>query len=195
MPTFRQNKRCPYLDLSKHVFTHTHIPKTGCMTTNIDIFKFEKINTVTEGMTFINAEGIMSVTGDWGNWVFCRMFFPSASGHVSDSYWCEKLMNASKQDSHTHDNDIAIKEIDELLNDPDNEWSEEEKEFWEELKGTAGSEYEWIAVAMNRPRSIDAEQIPKGKILDCWLAVIFDGFDEICRRMEAGEIPEISCEE
>ena len=186
MAAYRHDKRCQYLNLSEHVFSHVHISKTGCMTTDIDIFRFAKPDTVTEGMTFVNAEGIMSVTGDWGNWIFCRMFFPSATGYVSDSYWCEKLRIASKQDSHSHDKDTAIKEIDELLNDPENEWTEDEKEFWEELKETAGSEYEWIACIMNKPSSIDVESLPRGKHLDYWLAAIFDGFDEICRRMEMG---------
>ena len=127
MSTYRSDKRCPYLNVSQHVFSHTHIPKSGCMTTPIDIFRFAKPNTVTEGMTFINSENIMSVTGDWGNWIFCRMFFPSSKNYVSDSYWREKLRIASKQTSHIHESDVAIKEIDELLNDSDNEWTEEEK--------------------------------------------------------------------
>ena len=120
-------KRCEYLDLSKHEFSYTHIPKTGCMRTDVDIYKFAKPGTYCESFTFINAEGIMTVTGDWGNWVFCREFIPSPAGYASGSYWVEKAMNSSKQQ----------------------------------------------------------------KIIDYWLRAIMDAFDEICRRMDEGVIPEI----
>ena len=41
----------------------------------------------TERVKFINIEGVLVVTGDYGNWIFCREFHPSSQGYVSDNYW------------------------------------------------------------------------------------------------------------
>jgi hypothetical protein len=68
--------------------------------TNFDFSEHELIITKSDGLLvhtlkhkdynkmyrfdFINTNGIMAVTGDYGNWMFCREFHPSPDGGVSD---------------------------------------------------------------------------------------------------------------
>jgi hypothetical protein len=54
----------------------------------------------------------------------------------------------------------------------------------EDLKGSvSGGEYSYIAKAMDRPGSFEAEMIPRGKVYNSWLPIIFDAFDEMCQRV------------
>src|SRR3989344_2189435 len=82
--------------------------------TGVDFTKHELIVTEQEGLlvhrlkhpeytymnsvTFINTNGIMAVTGDYGNWIFCREFHPNDKEGVSGGYWLEKLKIASSQE-------------------------------------------------------------------------------------------------
>lgn len=52
---------------------------------------------------FINTDRILTVTGDYGNWTFCRPFVPSKDGYVSDLYWIEKLRMSNYLDFDTLD--------------------------------------------------------------------------------------------
>jgi hypothetical protein len=168
------------VDFSKHVLTTTKHDNI------ITIYDFSIPGTCARSIKFINTQGIMAVTGDYGNWVFCREFHPSEEG-VSDSYWVQKLKINSTQDPYIFDATTAQMEIDELLNDEDFEFSDEEKIWLEHLKRAASDgEYEYISEAMDRPSSFDAEMIPRGKILNYWLPIIFDAFDEIYDRMRNG---------
>jgi len=67
-------------------------------------------------INFINTNGVMVVTGDYGNWLFCREFHPSAEGGVSDGYWHEKLQRLSTQDGLEFDSTRTAEEIKEGLN-------------------------------------------------------------------------------
>lgn len=134
---------------------------------------------------FINTNGIMAVTGDFGNWIFCREFHPSEENYVSGGYWDEKLGLSSTQQSHEFDSETAQREIKELLEE--NEFNEDDTEFLNDLSDAAsGSEYEYIAKAMDHG-DFDSEMIPEGKKRNIWLDYIYDAFDEICNRIEAGE--------
>jgi hypothetical protein len=165
-------------DFSKHVLTITKRENTL-------IHVLAKPDTVMDSLTFINTNDIMAVTGDYGNWIFCREFHPSPSGSVSDIYWVEKLLSASSQDPYDFDGKIAKEEITELLKDPDQSLSTKEKEWLNELsEATNGSEFEYIAQAMDYPSSFPTEMIPKGKVTKYWLLVVFDAFEEICQRMK-----------
>lgn len=144
-------------------------------------------NTVTQGILFINTNDIMAVTGDYGNWIFCREFHPSATGSVSDRYWIEKLKICSCQDPFDFDSDVAKKEIEELK--LEHEFSEEEKEWLDDLSDEADQgEYAYIAKAMGHPNSFDTEMIPRGQSINWWLSVVFDGFEEICNRIKKDDV-------
>jgi hypothetical protein len=151
----------------------------------------KKPGTVIDSVKFINTNGVLAVTGDYGNWIFCREFHPSADGYVSDTYWCEKLKISSKQEPCVYDSEIAKEEIKGLLEEDDGSLSVEEKEWLNELSCEADEgEYSYIAKAMDRPGSFDAECIPRGKRLDYALEAVFDAFDEICKRIQEGKANE-----
>jgi hypothetical protein len=164
------------VDFSNHVLTITR--SKDCL-----LYNFAIPGRHTYSVQFINTHGIMVVTGDYGNWVFCREFHRSEEG-VSDSYWIEKLKISSTQDPYVFDSDEAARQVKELLEDSDHEFSEVEKEWLNELLIAAqDGEYSYIAKAMDRPGCFEAEMIPRGKVLNSWLPIIFDAFDEICRRI------------
>jgi len=171
--------RMDTIDFSKHVVTET-------LTDEIKIWEFADPNTNIYGITFINCKGIMSVTGDVGNWIFCREFHPSAEGYVSDSYWCEKLTMTSSQNPYEFDSDATEKHINELLQDEDEDLTEEGKEYLQGCLNHVGySEFEYDTFAYNNfPDDWDAESVPKCKKIQVWLLIVFDAFDEICRRMD-----------
>lgn len=152
------------------------------------IYHFYKPGTRVEGLTFINSCGIMAVTGDFGNWIFCREFWATADGYVSDGYWIEKLQISSTQEPREFDEQQAIKDIKELRED--HEFDEDELEFLQELEDAAGDgEYSFIAKIMDRPSSFDTEMLPRTKNkTNIWLEAIFDAFDTICKNLKAGVV-------
>ena len=151
---------------------------------DVIIHRIGKPGKRCEEVVFINAEGVLTVTGDYGNWVFCREFHPTADGYVSDSYWIEKLKIASSQQPGSYDADETRKEIEQRLNDGD--LYDEDKEYLESLLGYVDDgEAGYLAYAHeNLPKYRDHEFVPYRKKLDYWLEVIFDAFEEICRRLE-----------
>lgn len=156
------------------------------------IHHLKKPNTYYECIKFINTNGIMAVTGDFGNWIFCREFHPSSEGGVSDMYWLEKLKIASSQEGEEFDSEATRKEIEDGIDHILEEYGyegdtlKEAKEYYEYLLNYV-DESEWYYEAnayMDRPGFIDAEDVPNVKKTKIWLEIIFDGFDEICRRMK-----------
>lgn len=153
------------------------------------IHRFAKPDTRCGSVTFINAEGILAVTGDYGNWIFCREFYPSKDGYVSDGYWLEKLRISSTQKPCDFDADLTRQEIESQMAEEDID--EEDKAYLENLLGylDEGEERYLVYAHDNLPRNRDHEYVPISKRLNPWLEVIFDTFDEICRRMETEETP------
>lgn len=145
---------------------------------------FAKPDTFCGSIRFINTQNILAVTGDYGNWIFCREFHPSADGFVSDSYWCEKLRISSTQKPTDYDPEGTRKEIEERLKDEDEDLSEEEKTYLEDLLYQVDEREERYLVYAhdNLPSNRDHEFVPYIKKLNLWLEVIFDAFDEICQR-------------
>jgi hypothetical protein len=161
-----------------------------------------KPNTVTDAIRYINTGGILAVTGDYGNWIFCREFHPSQEGYVESSYWTEKLRIASTQEPYEFDYETTESRIKEQLNGGLEEYGwegeklEEMKEYMQEcLDNLSDGEQAYVAYAyQNYPSFTDHECVVHVKKLKYWLTVVYDGFDEICRRLKAGEIPELQKE-
>ena len=128
----------------------------------------------------------MAVTGDWGNWIFCREFHPAADERVSDHYWCEKLGIASTQESKNYSKEKTRAEIEERLKEED--LDPEDKDFLTELLDVVDDEEEGYRrwAYENMPRDFDAESLPLCYENKFWLKAIFDAFDEICARMASG---------
>lgn len=169
--------------------------------TTIDFSKHEVIVTKSEGLLvhdlklphsfinsikLINTNGILAVTGDFGNWIFCREFHPSADGYVSGGYWCEKLQMASTQKSHNFSSDKTEVEINRLLAEEE-DLTESEIDYLNGCLNALGDGelyYEYYAHTENVGRFDDGEYVPYEEELNIWLAYIFDGFEEICNRMK-----------
>ena len=145
-------------------------------------------DTVTHSIKFINCHGILAVTGDYGHWIFCREFIPSPGEKVSDGYWCEKASIATAQEVYEFDEEGTRKQIQERIDEiekPVDEESEEMIYLNECMSRVDDDEYWYNHYAhTNMPDGYDIDYVPYCKKIKGWLLVIFDGFDEICRRME-----------
>ena len=147
----------------------------------------------TNYIQFINSGRILSVTGDFGNWVFCRKFIPSADGVVSDYYWLEKLHIGSEQKGEKYSPRETTKRIDWLISEGLEEWGIEEdtipeaKEWLKELRAETDDEVGYMFKAYrdyDKPDCLDYESIPFEKEIHRWLLVIFDAFENICERLK-----------
>jgi hypothetical protein len=184
------------LDFSEHKLIITK-------TDEVLIHYLKKPNTTWDSIKFINTNGIMAVTGDYGNWIFCREFHPSADGYVSDGYWHEKLQISSTQDATEFDGEATrealiqkIKEYKEEkieeLEDGEEIEEDEEDEILEYYKGCLERcdeilfDYEIFAYR-EQPNRLDYDDVILIKDYKPWLKCIFDGFEEICRRMKEEE--------
>lgn len=147
-------------------------------------------------VTFINTNGICAVTGDFGNYIFCREFHTSADGYVSDHYWLEKLQNSSDQSGENFDSDKTRETINDLISelkndeesiDPD-KYNEELEYLTELLDYVDRSEFEYTSYAYNNyPSWFDCESVPFCKSIKPQLLIVFDAFEEICLRIKNKE--------
>ena len=147
--------------------------------------------TLENSVKFINAGGIMAVTGDFGNWIFCREFHPSVQGYVSDDYWCEKLQIASRQNSYFFDTDKTRATLKEKLQEfeDNDELDFEIEEYIHTCINYADDEIEYTYYAnWNIPSDFDRDFVVFEKSISNWLLTIFDAFEEICSRLDNPEI-------
>jgi hypothetical protein len=162
--------------------------------TRIDVYnqhnKIKKPDTVCQSIKYINTNGVLAVIGDYGHWMFCREFHPSTEGNVSDGYWIEKC----EMEGLEYDTEGTQKELQSGINGGLEEYGyKEEKleamiEYYKECLRFSDTEWEYVAYAHgNMPGFIDHEQVPHVKKTKPWLRCVFDGFDEICRRLKANE--------
>ncbi len=171
--------------------------------TGIDFSKHELAITDTEGLLvhhlfvpntnydnikYINTNGIMVVTGDYGNYIFCREFHPSAKGGVDSGYWREKMQLYSCQIPLEYDSESTKVEIQKLLSEND-DLTEDEIEYLEECLYYVDDEIEYNYHAFRKQvgRFGDYENVPDVKKYKGQVPFIFDGFDEICRRLKEKE--------
>lgn len=174
-------KKRTNIDFSKHELKITELE-------GVLIHKFKKPDTTDCMLVFINTCGVMTVTGDFGNWVFCREFHPSAnnSSGVSGGYMDEKLEISSVQKSDKYDAEETLKRIKEFKETFDanygREMNEDELDWVEQLENNVDDEHEYIYVAYREtPKDIDYESVPFGKKRHFWLDAVYDGFDAICQ--------------
>ena len=113
------------LDFSKH--------KLEIIKSDKSLIHILKIpDSTTHSFYFINSCGVLAVTGDYGNWIFCREFHPSKNGYVSSRYWVEKLEIGSTQKPMEYDSKETEEEIIERINEVKNNEYCESKEKAEE---------------------------------------------------------------
>jgi hypothetical protein len=157
------------------------------------MYYIKKPTTICDSIKYINTGGIMAVTGDYGNWIFCREFHPNAKEGVSDGYWEEKLEISSTQKAEEYDQEHTQSDIEAMLNGGLEEYGytgsklEEMKEYFNECLTRVDDELEYTSYAYrNYPSFCDHETVIFRKRTKYWLKAVFDGFDEICRRMKEG---------
>lgn len=134
---------------------------------------------------FINTNGIMAVTGDYGNWIFCREFHPSAGSTVSRGYMDEKLELYSEQKAYEYSPSKTKEAIIEFVED----LTSSEKEKWEDwidsLFNSLEDYYEYVYAAYREtPSDIYCEDVPFREERHVWLDCVYDAFNEICNRLE-----------
>jgi hypothetical protein len=174
-------KKRTNIDFSKHIYTKFSDKY-------VTIYELKIPDTIRNSIKFINTSGIMSVTGDFGNWIFCREFHPSADDYVSGGYWDEKLVIHSEQTCSEFDSDETIKLIEAFkenyIEDYSEKYHEEISDWIESLEYSVYDEIEYkYEACRNKPDVIDYEYVPYAKIRHKWLDCIYDGFDEICNRL------------
>lgn len=155
------------------------------------VHHLKKPETYCPSIKYINTNGIMAVTGDFGNWIFCREFHPDARTNVSDGYWIEKLKTGSSQQPREFDSESTRETLERGINGGLVEYGFEGDHlnkaisYYEEcLDKVDYSEFEYCYVAYNNmPGFFDAEMVPFDKKTVFWLLAVFDGFDEICERL------------
>ncbi|MCK5614187.1 hypothetical protein KAR91_70635 [Candidatus Pacearchaeota archaeon] len=188
------------IDFNKH---QHRVEIYKCSEKEIQIDHFQVGDSNTNYIQFINTDRTLTVTGDFGNWVFCRPFYPNEKEGVSDGYWLEKLHILSCQNPYEYNGDDTAKEIQELIDKGLEEYGYEGdelatiKEWYTDLLEYTEEEHDYIYHAhynYGKPANIDYESIPFCKDLNNWLNIIFDAFDEICRRMKKTQLKERSYE-
>lgn len=163
------------------------------------IHHIKKINGSSDrNVKFINAGGILAVTGDYGNWIFCREFHPSKEGGVSDGYWNEKLKLASCQEPFDFDseatkeqlkNEFSEYKIDNTIFSEDNDFNEKCEYYSKCIELCDEGELDYTHYAYReRPNDVEYEDVVFIKTEKIWLKCVYDAFDEICRRYRENEI-------
>lgn len=187
-------KKRTSIDFSRHELKITELE-------GVLIHAFKKPNTMDCMLVFINTCGVMTVTGDFGNWVFCREFHPSANNNsgVSGGYMDEKLEISSVQKSHKYDAEDTSKRINEFKETfADNygrEMNEDELDWVEQLENNVDDEHEYIYVAYREtPKDIDYESVPFGKKRHFWLDAVYDGFDAICQVLKKDAVVDLKAQ-
>jgi hypothetical protein len=157
------------------------------------IYELKKPDTFMESIKYINTNGLLVVTGDFGNWVFCREFHPSANGYVSDGYWLEKLHTTSSQDGQKYDSISTEKSIKKAIRELKHYgYSKSEydqvKAYFQESLHYVYDELDYTHFAYREyPYFFEVENVVFDKQTKNWLRIIFDGFDEICKRIKKDE--------
>lgn len=144
----------------------------------------------SHSVKFINSNGILAVTGDYGNWIFCREFHPGKKGFVSDGYWNEKLRINSVQDSDVYNPEETIKQLKYEIKKGLKEYGysgedlKDIKEFYNDvLLDVVDEESVYLEKMYSEaPRCLDTECIPYVKTTQPSLNYVYDAFDEICSR-------------
>lgn len=154
------------------------------------VHHLKKPDTMQGNIKFINTTGVLVVTGDYGNWMFCREFHPGEYAGVSDGYFLEKLKMYSCQEPQKYNSEETGKEIEKMIADTSDEYSTEDKEYLKEILRYTDNEYEYVYMAhfggVKKPPYRDHEFVPFVKKINPWLEIVFDGFDEVCRRLKLG---------
>ena len=175
-------------DFSKQLLKETHFKceKTGH---NLDVWELKLPNTNWYRVIFINSCGILTVDGDYGRYSFCREFHPSPNGYVSDHYWLEKLRIGNDLKWDEYDAEETKKEIKTLIKKGLKDYGYEGEELQKlkrQLTDLLDHVEGEISYKYHAYRDLDIddwELIPYVKQRNIRIDIIFDAFEEICKRL------------
>lgn len=175
-------------DFNKHILYETHYknPITGH---NLDVWELKIPNTVLYRIIFVNSCGVLTVSGDFGRFSFCREFHPSKDGYVSDGYWLEKLKIGNDLVWDRYDSEETEKEIKELIKTGLEEYGYEGKRLKQlkqqlrDLLEYVDDEVAYKYHAFRGDIDLDYDMIPICQKESHRLNIIFDAFDYICEKM------------
>lgn len=182
------------MDFSNHVHREEiYQLKTEDKIKTIRIDHFQVGESRMLYLKFINCQGVMTVTGDFGNWVFCREFHPSHDGFVSDGYWIEKLEINSIQRPLEYCSETTADDLNRGINGGLAEYGysgeklEQSIQFFKHLLEHCDDEIEYTHEAFrghNMPNFMDYDEVPFCKKNHIQLRIVFDAFDEMCKRLK-----------
>jgi len=175
------------IDWSKHEIIIQDHPEADQI-----VHYFKRPDTIMQSVKFINTHGILAVTGDYGNWIFCRSFVPSAeSDFVSDGYWKEKIRTVSTQSTKEWDAEKMREALNEKIEELEDIYGDQQdkidkaREYYSECLEYVDDEHEYIEFARYHPVFMDYEDLVLVYATPFWLLAIFDAYDEIVRRLRA----------
>lgn len=179
--------------------THTHRREVfkNQQGQEIIVDHLQKGKSPDEYICFINDFRGLTVRGDYSDWVFCRNFIPHPDNKtITEHYWIEKLQIANtSMEFKSLDFEATQKALEKEFEWVDKgEYTQEEwekiEEWKEEIIGTLESgdevEYLYMAYRLSNPLDWDGEYFPYYKKVPIHLEVVFDAFEEICRRFVGG---------
>ena len=148
-------------------------------------YNLKKPETCMDMIVFCNHSGNLSVTGDYGNWIFDRAFYPKKDIKVFDFYWSEKSCQTFGFDLEANLSAYAEEEKQtreknpEIFDKNSSDYDEVLVEFYEEIQKCDDEIEYWNCIAdhlIDEP--YDYRKIPEQ------LLIVFDAFEEICRRID-----------
>ena len=179
------------IDWSKHQFTEFKCPVDD--KNNLFIYQLKIPTTDCEMVKFVNFDGVCTVTGDYGNWVFNREFHPKAKNYQAFHYFKEKLESSSCQKVGVYDSEETLNDLlEELKNycdenkvDPENT-DDEYVEYLNSCISNVDDELDYTYTAYRtHPSFMDSESVIfRKKPLD-WFSIIYEAFHEMCERLDA----------
>lgn len=168
------------VDFSNHV----HVVKIETDLCRIDQFSIP--NTKEGAISFVNTEDGLAVFGDYGNWIFCQKFIPTANGRVDPFYWAEKLRINSSQNDSSYDSRATEIALEEWISDlkKEEELDSDTEDWLENLLESVDDELEYTyQVYRMAPYDIDSGSVPLEKKGSVQFKIIIQAFEEICTRL------------
>lgn len=154
---------------------------------HVMVHHLKQPGTIINNIRYVNISGNLVVTGDFGNWIFCRPFHPSSTTtEVSASYWMEKLEIHSCQVPTKYNPEETLKSLKEYKKDRKKQgWlTKEEKQYLNRCMELVDDHLEYQFYAYRElPHGWDYEDVIHEEKVKPWFQVVLDGFEEICRRL------------
>ena len=147
-------------------------------------YKFVDKETEKAEICFVIYNGVTTVSGDYGNWVFNKPLHPSKEWlPINIPYLLEKLRMYSTQQPCVWDEQEALAGVNEWVKCREN-ITDEEIDWAQQLIYSVETEHEYIHVAYyNKPESVNTEDVPISKKLNPQLVIVFQAFEHICKKM------------